>query len=152
MKHIFYTFDDLKKSLNEITRQAAKASFNPSIIIGISRGGLIPAQMLSHYYEVPLIPLHISLRDNPLQESDLTALEGIKGERPLVVDDICDGGHTLVKTASILSPYQVYPRFAVLHNNISQMLFQPDFYGEEIVKNENKIWIDYEWETWWKKL
>ena len=35
----------------------------PDVVVGLTRGGLVPAVQLSHMFNVPLIPLNISLRD-----------------------------------------------------------------------------------------
>ena len=87
----------------------------PDYIIGISRGGLTPAIMLSHWFDIPMKPLQVSLRDGGECVSDLSSAEDAFGyvtqlEIPgppnlvrsdpalrkniLIVDDINDSGAT----------------------------------------------------------
>ena len=68
-------------------------------IIGIHRGGLIPAVMLSHYFDVPMESLKWQTRDQD-KFSDIDSLNRILdgcriGESILVVDEIADSGKTL---------------------------------------------------------
>lgn len=150
MKHIQYTMDNLKGDLLEITRQIAAVSFKPSCILGIARGGIIPATLLSQYYNVSCFTYHYSLRDHVGAMGDEVLSHVAKGN-VLVVDDICDGGHTLAYVAKELSQRGGYPRFAVLHNNVGQTVFpHVDFAANEINKVDNDIWIDYPWEQWWR--
>ena len=52
-----------------ITRHILKAGIRVKAVIGIVRGGLAPAVMLSHYYGCPLYTIDYSLRDrNDAQE------------------------------------------------------------------------------------
>jgi len=53
-------------------------------VVGIPRGGLIPAVMISHQSGIPLITL-----------DKLESLEGIPKEQVAIVDDISDSGITL---------------------------------------------------------
>jgi hypoxanthine phosphoribosyltransferase len=151
MQKIQYTNKQMCGDLLEITRQIAEVSFKPTVILGIARGGLIPATMLSHYYNVPCYTYQYSLRDHSETKTNDEILKIIANHNVLVVDDICDGGHTLAHVAEKLSQYGAYPRFAVLHYNTGQNVFNHvDFYANEINKVENDVWITYEFESWWQ--
>jgi hypoxanthine phosphoribosyltransferase len=106
---------------HKIIRSMAQDSFVPDYIVGLTRGGLIPATMLSHYLDIPLHTLNVSLRDGELgPESNLWMAEDAYGYVPyegteppvsrdpnritsdaarrkniLIVDDINDSGRTL---------------------------------------------------------
>jgi hypoxanthine phosphoribosyltransferase len=93
--------------------------WKPDYVVGITRGGLIPALMLSQYWNIPMETLKVSLRDeNSDPESNLWMAEEAFGYVPyegtqlpaphdrvtsdpslrkniLVVDDINDTGATL---------------------------------------------------------
>ena len=70
----------------------------PAVVLGLSRGGLVPAVIISHCFDVPMQSVEYSshkgngdnknhknyLPDFPLDTSSL-----------LIVDDICDSGHTI---------------------------------------------------------
>jgi len=149
---IFYSNNDMKTDLLDIIRQIEGAKFKPTCILGIARGGVIPATLLSEWYNCPLYTYHLSFRDHTNATSNKDVYEIIKNKNysPLVVDDICDSGLTLKTIANEMSSYMIYPRFAVLINNLGQNVFEPDFTGREINKSENDTWIDYYYETWWK--
>ena len=64
---------------------------NFDVVVGISRGGLIPAVMISHRLKLPLLTMTVTLRDNLAR---VQSLKINKGEKALVVDDINDSGKT----------------------------------------------------------
>ena len=68
------------------------------MIIGISRGGLIPAVSLSHKLSIPMDSLVWQTRDGNAWR-DVQKLEQLadtyKPEEILLVDDICDSGRTI---------------------------------------------------------
>jgi hypoxanthine phosphoribosyltransferase len=54
--------------VHKIIRDMAQDNWRPDYIAGITRGGLVPATMLSHYLDVPMHTLNISFRDKPLNQ------------------------------------------------------------------------------------
>lgn len=126
-------------------------------IAGITRGGLVPANLISQYLELPLITVNWSLRDHA--RTDMPAVEHmadllIQDKRILLVDDICDDGHTLKAVwdeVAQLAPDWVEGNFpsAVLVHNLGGDLFTPDFAGMEINKAELPMWLEFPWENWW---
>lgn len=159
MKKTFYSYVDMKNDLHEIIRQMSTMEhvpYVPDYVVGITRGGLMPATHLSHYLGKPLETIHISLRDNANATLDTTAKASIFsrllhlnhwGKKLLIVDDIVDDGKTMRLIAEELKVRDLN-RYAVLHYNIGQKNFEPDFYAREINKNEDPVWIVYEWEEW----
>jgi hypoxanthine phosphoribosyltransferase len=154
----YVTYEDgFKKQLNSIFRQAANDEFKPEVIVGITRGGLVPAVHASHYYDVPLRTVHISLRDHPHNES-LAEIQKLvnAGKRIMILDEICDEGHTLKQIHDELHsnfPHdevedgQVFQvKYAVLVHNIGSTTFEPDYVGEEINKVEKPVWVVFPWE------
>lgn len=118
MKH---TDKHVRTWIHEIVRRMTADGWRPDYIVGITRGGLIPAIMLSHYLNIPMHTLDISFRDGEGgPESNLWMAEDAYGYIPyegteppavrdpnrvttdpairkniLIVDDINDSGHTL---------------------------------------------------------
>jgi hypoxanthine phosphoribosyltransferase len=41
---------DVKKHVSSIINQMVRANFKPDIVIGLSRGGIVPALLVSHYF------------------------------------------------------------------------------------------------------
>ncbi len=79
-------------------------AFEPQIILGIARGGLFPATMLSFILRREFYPIRLTrrfedavVRDKPTW---LVRPPGkVQGRRVLVVDEIVDTGHTIALAA-----------------------------------------------------
>ena len=96
-------------------------------IYGLPRGGLIPAVMLSHRLNIPLVKGDIS-------------------PDTLIVDDICDSGETLdkfVKKHQTLYSFPFNLKTAVLHYKPHTSCFKPTFHSKKWNKD---IWLVYPWE------
>lgn len=113
-RKVFYKESTVRGWVHEIVRSMARDEWRPDYVVGLTRGGLVPATMLSHYLEVPMETLKVSLRDdNNGPESNLWMAEDAFGYVPehdkiladfdysivakkiLIVDDINDSGATL---------------------------------------------------------
>lgn len=164
---IQYTNEQMRGDLQEIIRQMTSEGFAPDVVVGIARGGLVPATMLSHYLGKSLMVINYSLRDNKVtQVSEVNDLIQLikKDHRILIVDDICDSGETLAKVALELTEsrelrggyninydgWEDRVKTAVLWNNISQDKFTADYVGREIVRAEDERWVIFPYEEWWK--
>jgi len=157
---ILYTNEQMCGDLQEIIRQMNLDDFRPDIIVGIARGGLVPATMLSHYFDAPLVCLNISLRDNKVDNGhdsmDTFRKEYQAGKKLLLVDDICDSGATLriiidnISYDPPVNPDLDNVKTAVLWNNISQDEFEADYVGREIDRTEDDRWVIFSYEEWWK--
>ncbi len=90
-------------------------------IYGVPRGGLIPAVMLSHQLNLPLL----------LDRSRI-------GKNTLIVDDLTDSGKTLVELTKEVGKV----RTAVLFHN-KESIYLPTYYGD--MKPDS--WIVFPYET-----
>ena len=114
IRKVFYKESTVKGWVHEIIRSMAKDEWRPDYVVGLTRGGLVPANMLSQYLDVPMETLKVSFRDdNANPESNLWMAEDAFGYVPehetiladfdynlcakniLIVDDINDTGATL---------------------------------------------------------
>ena len=115
MNKLIITQRDMSKLVGKIAREIAIGPWKPDYIVGLTRGGLVPAVMLSHYLDVPLHTLNVSLRDGTGRESNLWMAEDALGyiqeedrkanggwkhleskrKNILIVDDINDQGTTI---------------------------------------------------------
>jgi hypoxanthine phosphoribosyltransferase len=55
-KIVNYSYNEMKADLLSIIQGIESTSWKPDVIVGLTRGGLVPAVMVSHYFEIPLIP------------------------------------------------------------------------------------------------
>lgn len=119
-------------------------TWKPDIIVGIQRGGLVPALHLSHELEKPLETILWQTRDNNKQEHNNALIEEIvNGSRVLFVDDINDSGRTIreLKEAYCIGD-DPQVKFATLVQKTTTGLTS-DF-SSLIIGNEK--WIVYPWE------
>ena len=153
MTKLWYTWDEMRRDVNVLARDIVLDKFNPNVIVGLSRGGLTPGVMLSHWFKKPFKPVKSSLRDFPEWEDYLPKPTD---EWVLIVDDICDSGETFQKMQGFIkgprknSPLElpVDVRFASLWWN-NECDFEPTYYVNEIAKDSTDTWIHFPWEQWW---
>jgi len=151
MKEIILTNQDIANQVQEIIRKIQLDNWIPDLIVGITRGGLIPAIMISHYLKKPLRTLNVSFRDGletPKLDTDL--LKHITDElNILIIDDINDTGKSLLWIYETYSMSISNIRFATLVNNAGSQFKNIDYYAMDIDKNENEVWLVFPWENWW---
>ena len=71
MEKLFYTWDEQFDDTGVLCETLIQDSFLPDVVVGISRGGLIPGVMISHKLNIPFKPVHASTRDFPHWENYL---------------------------------------------------------------------------------
>ena len=165
MKKLVLNNRDVKNLVSKICREVTNSGWRPEYVVGLTRGGLLPAVMISHWFGVPCETLKVALRDGGEPESNLWMAEDAKaGKNILIVDDINDTGATIDWIVKDW-PSGCFPnddqwnkvwngnvRFAVLiDNQASDCQRAMDYVGMEINKAEDDVWVDFPWEDWWTK-
>lgn len=128
----YYSWDDIDWMIDTLARNIAedcqKSDKTPAQafkgVYGIPRGGLVMAVMLSHTLKLPYVE----------------SLNGMYGEKFLIVDDISDTGVTLERMMN--TDVFKYAKIATL-NYHKQSVVVPDFWVEE----KKDQWIVYPWES-----
>jgi len=132
----------------ELYRGIAASGFQPDIIVGIARGGYMPARVLADFFDLMnLAAIKVEHYHGPRKSSQavvrhpLTA--DITGRHVLVVDDVSDSGDSFNVALAHLrasgNPTEL--RTAVLHHKLTSR-YVPDFFAARIVKWR---WIIYPW-------
>jgi hypoxanthine phosphoribosyltransferase len=143
------TWETYGRGVRQLAKQIADDGFQPDIIFGIARGGLIPAGSLGYalsikncylmnveYYtdvderlDVPVIlPPYLELVD--LEHADI-----------LVVDDVADTGHTLQKVYEFVTGQVRSAKAAVLYEK-PRSVIECDYVWRRTDK-----WINFPWST-----
>lgn len=176
MKKIYHTWHDVECQTQEILRQIHADAWQPDYVVGLTRGGLVPANLISQYLGCRMETLKVSLRDSAEQESNLWMAEDAYGHREfdthtgddgrkriLIVDDINDSGATLnwIREDWMSSCFpkdkrwkQVWGdnvRVACLYDNeSSKSKLDVAYSAVGINKADKDVWIVFPWEAWWK--
>jgi uncharacterized protein len=105
MNKLIIDHEHLKRLVSKICRDITLSGWRPDYIVGLTRGGLVPAVMISHYFGVPCETLKISLRDGGEPESNLWMAEDALGpnsrerfiENPVDVSGILEAASDLLE-------------------------------------------------------
>ena len=150
----------MKTGVLDIVSQMYSDDWRPDYIVGVTRGGLIPAVMMSHYTGVKMHTLDVRLRDadHGPEHAVWMAEEASAGKRILILDDINDTGETfkwIVKDWEESNPPADWVdiwgnnvRFATIIDNAPSK-FDVDYTSIEINKAEDPAWIVFPFEEWW---
>jgi xanthine phosphoribosyltransferase len=166
MKKRIIDNNEFKGLVTTICREISLDGWTPDYIVGLTRGGLLPAVMISHYLNIPMKSLDISLRDGGDCVSNLgMAEDAFEGKNILIVDDINDQGSTINWIMNDW-PSGCFPlqeerwekiwgnnvRFAVIVDNLSSLCgIGMNYWGMEVNKAEEDVWIEFPYEDWWTK-
>lgn len=166
VKEMEYDWYEIENACMDLKDLLIASNWEPDYIVGITRGGAIPAILLSQLLGIPMKPLMVNLRDHEDCTHDLGMAEDAYGypaeenkKNILIVDDINDSGATI---AWIKKSWQeaCLPndtrwnniwghnvRFATIVNNIASSE-KVDYTTEQIDKSKEDIWVVYPWEAW----
>lgn len=124
--------------------------WRPDFILGIGRGGLVPAVFLSHATTIPLLSVDHSTQVAPFGDELLAqiARQTAGGTRILIVDDINDSGKTIAYLRKAIGNDGTLEnlRVAVLIDNI-RSIQTVDYRAETIDRNEDQSWFVFPWEA-----
>lgn len=137
-------WDEVDKAVTALA-SAVKRDFDPDVIVGIARGGLIPAVRLSHLLGDRLLRvIHLryykgaNLRtEKPELLADVDRLSG----KVLLVDDVADTGVSLEFALDHLKGKGAEEIRVATIACKSKSRFRPDYYVFETDK-----WIVFPWE------
>ncbi len=136
----------------DLSRQLAltihKASFQPDIIVAISRGGCVPARVICDYLDVFDLDVIKIEHYHGTQKQDQLRLRypmsaDVSGRRVLLIDDVSDTGDSfrLGIQHLLASNRPADLKTAALHHKIVSS-YTPDFCAEVV---HNWRWIIYPW-------
>ena len=170
-----YSWQDVERMCVSIVNQMYKDSWRPDYIVGITRGGNVPATIISNMTGIRCEALKVSLRDDDGEsETNCWMSEDAFGYRDkeedrvtggplekkiLIVDDINDTGATfnwikdnwqgscLPNDPKWQKVWGNNVRFAVLTDNLSSEFDQcVNYCCDTVNKAEEDVWLVYPWE------
>jgi len=116
-------------------------------IIGIGRGGLIPATMLAYKLNKKVLAFGVNTYNDQVQEDNYYLYQQPKllksKSKYLVVDDICDSGNTfnIFKKQYEHNELHTFEYAALFAKDKSSHMI--DYYGLSVSEG---IWLDFAWE------
>lgn len=142
-------WDKVEEAIEDIAGKIRESGFKPDIIIGIMRGGMVPARLIADILDVEEIAMmEIKLYQSIGVKSaqpyiKYPIVRELKGLKTLIVDDISDSGLSLqlaVQAVSLYSPSQITT--ATLYVKPWTRMY-PDYYSKLTDK-----WIIFPWEKY----
>ncbi len=166
IKKHYYSWTDIERMCVSIVNQMYADNWRPDYIVGLTRGGNIPATIISNMTGIRCEALKVSLRDDDSEsESNCWMAEDAFGynKEPmniLIVDDINDTGATfnwimkdwqagcLPNDDKWQNVWNNNVRFATLTDNLASEFTEHCAYTcHEINKSEEDVWLVYPWEN-----
>lgn len=151
-KKVIQSFSDMRLDTQELIRQMVQDGFTPHVVFAPSRGGLLLGTMISHYWDIPLVPFQWQTRDHVSTDSETLkhrADDWIRrNANILIVDDIVDSGKTFREISEFfVSSNSV--KYATLYHKIFASGLDVDYVANDI--HVNSTWIEFPYEEWWRK-
>lgn len=125
-----------------------QSGFKPDIAVGITKGGWVPARVLSDLLEIPELAsvgvkfyLGVAETQNePVLTQRVSAV--VNGKKVLLVDDVADTGKSLqLAKEHVLQQGATEVRIATLYYKPLSVT-KPDYY-----EKETRRWVVFPWET-----
>lgn len=154
------TWHDVLELCDKLVDSINKSNFKPKHIVGLSRGGLIPATIIANQLRVREVYVHgyhsyddqTNMRDpdNPhgvmYQDVVPDLMRNCQGREVLIVDDLCDEGITMLgllrRLEKKFADGAVKVKCAALYCK-QHSKFQPIYTGERVGND----WLVFPWET-----
>lgn len=131
----------------EIAEEVKRSKYNPDVIVGISRGGWIPARIISDVIEKAVLA-NVSVKfyeqlgetkGKPTITQPITI--SVKEKKLLLVDDVADTGQSLVLVKKYLKDKGASEiKIASIYYKPWSIII-PDYY-----RKETNLWIIFPWE------
>jgi xanthine phosphoribosyltransferase len=149
--HYLEYYEEFLAKVRVLSRKIGQSGWTPEFVIGVGRGGLVPAVYISHQLDLPMLSIDHSSKVPGFADELLAKVAGMSagGKRLLFVDDINDSGGTIEYIRSLLGDNGCdlgNLRFAVLINN-TRSRSTVDLWVDEIDRDEDKRWFVFPWEA-----
>lgn len=161
MSKTIITWKDIDAVSIKVANKIKQDNININCLIGLSRGGLVPATILAHQLGVREILVHgyhsyddkHNIRDYEnrhgvmYQDVVYDLRKSLLGRNILIVDDLCDEGVTMKGLLERLKKKfhegAVNIRTAVLYRK-AHSIYKPNYIGKDDLDNS---WIEFPWEA-----
>ncbi len=152
-KATYVSWNDIERWSEGMLNMLISDNYKPDIIIGIARGGLVPARMMADYLFIKdLLTIKTEHWGLTASMDGKAVLKGklnydISNKKVLIVDDITDTGESIklgYDYIKSLNPAEIKTSSMLYVNSSS---YVPDYYGEGISK-EKWSWFIFPWNVY----
>ncbi len=146
------SWQDIEKWCSAIREQVVD-SFSPEVIIGLSRGGLVPSRILSDSLWIKdLLSIKTEHWGITATKSGHAVLNdpgklNLTGKKVLIVDDITDTGQSMKLAYDFVRSQDPADIKTATMLHITRSEFVPDFYGE-LVDQKQWTWFIFPWNVY----
>ena len=143
------TWDLFGEASRALAQAVADSGYRPNIVLGIARGGLLPAATIAYALDVKNVFM-ISVEfytgvdqrlDFPVMLPPLLSAVEIAGANLLITDDVADTGGTLKMVKDFCSEHVADVRCAVIYEK------PPSVVKCEYVWRRTARWVDFPWSS-----
>ena len=163
IKKKYYTWKDIEHMIVTINNLMFTDGWRPDYIVGMTRGGLVPAVIMSNTTGITMHALDVRFRDTDddyvgPESNAWMAEDAYEGKNILIVDDINDSGNTLnwirqdwmsgcrPNDPNWATIWGGNVRVATLMDNAASEFEWVDYTALEIDKREDPTWVVFPWE------
>lgn len=146
MKFEHVSWEKIEEYCLDICRRMDEDGYKPDVVIGLMRGGIVPARIFADYYDIFLdfFAVDVKLYDGigVRKESPIVKpfhLDIDRNKNVLVVDDIFDSGKTMSAILDLLKDKNV--KTATLFHRKSAKK-KPDYFSVSV----DDEWVVFAWE------
>ncbi|WGM90316.1 MAG: phosphoribosyltransferase [Candidatus Bathyarchaeum tardum] len=141
------SWSQVYRSLVDIAKAVQRSSFVPDVIVAVSRGGLVPARILSDLLEnsnldTVTTQFYVGVNETKNKPTITKEISGsVAGKKVLLVDDLTDSGESLKLVISYLSSKGAsMVKTAMLHRKPWSVI-EPDYF-----RYETASWVVFPWD------
>lgn len=141
------SWNTINEMISKLTQTIKKSGFKPDILVGVSRGGLIPVAILSDRLgiesDIVRVKYYSGVKEtNERPEIIQPILSNLSEKKVLVIDDVADKGHSLQLVKKYVQEKGAKEvRLCTLHYKPWSVV-KPEYFVEE-----TEAWIIYPWEV-----
>lgn len=147
MEKIRFSYNQITQMCEGLAEEIERWEQKPTSIVGLIRGGCVPAVILSHLLGIPCKMLayssHNGFGDNQDAENQISD-EIANAPNQLIVDDICDSGNTMKE---VMDAIRIAGNRAtsctLIYRDHDKSKYEPDMYATRIT---TQSWVIFPWE------
>lgn len=148
MEYLRLTWEEIERQCEALCRKIEQRRFKPEVIVGIARGGWMPARILSDMLDIDaLFTMRIKFYTSVDQRAKKPVIVypvpvDLKGKSVLLVDDIADTGESLELAKRHLMDRGAEAILIVTLVKKPRSKIAPDFFVVE-----TPAWVVFPWEV-----